>query len=113
MVPAVTIGGQENQFYLSRGRRLARLLRLSGFERRIFRTDILPVSIGFPFGLSVLVPVNMPLPTKIVTEVLEPIDVIAAYGPGFDVAEVDAHVRRVMQAALHRLSRERRVPILG
>lgn len=113
LVPAVTIGGQENQFYLSRGRRLARLLRLTGFERRVFRTDILPVSVGFPFGLSVLVPVNMPLPTKIVTEVLEPIDVIAVFGSDFDIAEVDAHVRRVMQAALHRLSRKRRVPILG
>ena len=113
IVPAVTIGGQENQLYLTRGRRLGRLLRLTNVERRLFRTDILPVSVGFPFGLSVLVPVNMPLPTKIVTEVLAPIDVIALYGEDFDVAEVDAHVRRVMQAALHRLSRKRRIPILG
>lgn len=113
IVPAVTIGGQENQLYLTRGRRLARLLRLTNVERRLFRTDILPVSVGFPFGLSVLVPVNMPLPTKIVTEVLEPIDVIARYGEDFDVAEVDAHVRRVMQAALHRLARARRMPIFG
>ncbi|MCX2932853.1 1-acyl-sn-glycerol-3-phosphate acyltransferase [Mycobacterium sp. CVI_P3] len=113
IVPAVSIGGQENQFYLTRGRWLARALRLAGLERRLGRTDILPISVGFPFGLSVLVPVNMPLPTKIITEVLKPIDVIAEYGDDADVVEVDAHVRRVMQAALHRLSRKRRIPILG
>ena len=113
IVPAVSIGGQETQFYLSRGRWLARALRLSGLERRLGRTDILPVSFGFPFGLSVLLPVNMPLPTKIVTEVLKPIDVAAEYGPAPDIAEVDAHVRRVMQAGLHRLARKRRFPVFG
>jgi len=113
IVPMVSIGGQETQLYLSRGQWLARRLGLDKFERRMFRTDILPISFGFPFGLSVLVPVNMPLPTKIVTEVLKPIDVVAEFGDDFDIAEVDAHVRRVMQAALHRLARKRRLPILG
>ena len=37
--------------------------------------EILPLSFGFPFGLSVFFPPNVPLPTKIVTQVLEPIDV--------------------------------------
>jgi hypothetical protein len=35
----------------------------------------LPIAVGFPFGLSIVVPVNMPLPTKIVTQVLQPIDI--------------------------------------
>ncbi|MGC2568678.1 MAG: glycerol acyltransferase, partial [Mycobacterium sp.] len=30
-----------------------------------------------------------------------------------DVAEVDAHVRSVMQSALTRLARRRRLPIIG
>lgn len=113
IVPMVSIGGQETQLYLSRGRWLSRALRLTGLERRLGRTDILPISFGFPFGLSVLVPVNMPLPVKIVTEVLTPIDVVAEFGEHPDAHEVDAHVRRVMQAALHRLARKRRFPILG
>lgn len=113
IVPMVSIGGQETQLYLSRGVWLARVLGLAKLERRLFRTDILPISFGFPFGLSVLVPVNMPLPAKIVTEVLAPIDVVAAYGEHFDNAAVDSHVRRVMQAALHRLARKRRLPMLG
>ena len=113
IVPMVSIGGQETQLYLSRGRRLAHALRLTALERRLARTDILPISIGFPFGLSVLVPVNMPLPAKIVTEVLKPIDVVAEFGEHHDVHQVDAHVRRVMQDALHRLARKRRFPIIG
>src|ERR1700757_442090 len=74
--PAVSIGGQENQLYLTRGTGLAKRL---GPIARAARTKIVPLSIGFPFGLSVagMIPPNFPLPTKIVTQVLEPIDIIA------------------------------------
>ena len=113
IVPVVSIGGQETQFFLARGRRLSRALGLSRWERKMFRTDILPVSFGFPFGLSVLVPVNMPLPSKIVDEVLEPIDVVGQWGEDPDPDKVDGRVRRVMQAALDRLARSRRFPIIG
>jgi 1-acyl-sn-glycerol-3-phosphate acyltransferase len=107
-VPAVTIGGQESQLFLTRGTRLARGLGLSRW-----RSDILPISVGFPFGLSVFMPPNVPLPTKIVAEVLEPIDAVAQFGDEPDVTDVDAHVRSAMQAALDRLARERRFPVLG
>ena len=113
IVLVVSIGGQETQLYLSRGRRLSRALGLSGLERRLFRTDILPVSFGLPFGLSVLVPVNMPLPSKIVAEVLEPINVAAMWDHDPDLARIDGRVRRAMQAALDRLARRRRLPIIG
>jgi len=59
------------------------------------------------------VPPNLPLPTKIVTQVLEPIDIIARFGPDPDVDEVDVYVRSVMQGALHELARKRRFPIIG
>jgi len=68
---------------------------------------------GFPFGLSVGIPPNLPLPTKITTQVLDPIDVAAEFGPDPDVAEVDAAVRGRMQAALDELKRQRRFPVLG
>lgn len=108
IVPAVSIGGQETQLFLTRGNWLARRL---GITRA--RVDILPMSFGVPFGLSVVFPPNVPLPAKIVTEVLEPIDVTAQFGKDPDVDEVDAHVRSVMQTALDRLARERRFPVLG
>lgn len=108
IVPMVSIGGQENQLYLSRGAWLAKRL---GLKQRI-RAELLPVSFGFPFGLAVL-PVNLPLPTKLMTRVLEPIDVVAEFGDDPDVATVDAHIRTVMQEALDELAAERRFPVLG
>src|SRR6201999_356721 len=108
IVPTVSIGAQEPQLFLTRGNWLARTLGLTKA-----RMDILPVSFGFPFGLSVIFPPNLPLPSKVVTEVLEPIDITARFGKDPDVAEVDEHVRSVMQTALHRLAKQRRFPILG
>jgi 1-acyl-sn-glycerol-3-phosphate acyltransferase len=108
IVPTVSIGGQETQLFLTRGNWLARRLGLTKA-----RMEILPVSLGFPFGLSVIFPPNLPLPAKIVTEVLQPIDVTARFGADPDVEEVDAHVRSVMQTALDRLGRQRRFPVLG
>lgn len=73
----------------------------------------MPISIGWPFGLSVFFPPNVPLPSKIVMEVLDPIDIVADFGDDPDVDEVDAHVRSVMQRSLDRLAVERRFPVLG
>jgi 1-acyl-sn-glycerol-3-phosphate acyltransferase len=109
IVPAVAIGGQESQVYLSRGEWMARLLRLD----KLMRVKILPISFGFPFGLSAVLPVNVPLPTKIVMQVLPPIDIVAEFGADPDIDEVDGLVRHVMQRALDELAEERRLPVLG
>lgn len=109
IVPSVSIGGQESQIYLSRGTGVAKLLRLD----KLLRAKILPISVGFPFGLSAVLPVNIPLPTKIVTKVLEPIDIVALFGEDPDIDEVDAHVRHVMQVALDELAAERKLPVIG
>jgi 1-acyl-sn-glycerol-3-phosphate acyltransferase len=108
IVPMVSIGGQETQLFLARGDSIARRL---GLKR--LRAEILPISIGFPFGLSVFFPPNLPLPAKIVTRVLEPIDITAQFGEDPDIKMVDLHVRAVMQEALDELARERRFPVLG
>ena len=109
IVPSVSIGGQENQLFLSRGQWLAKLVRID----KLMRTKFLPLSFGFPFGLSMVLPVNLPLPTKIVTQVLAPIDIVAEFGEDPDVEEVDAHVRGVMQHALDTLAGQRRLPLIG
>jgi len=110
IVPAVGIGGQETQIFLSRGTWLAKRL---GPIARLARTKIVPISFGFPFGLSLVVPPNVPLPAKITMRVLPPIDLTAEFGADPDIDEVDARVRRVMQRALDELAAERRLPILG
>ncbi|KKW65094.1 glycerol acyltransferase [Mycolicibacterium elephantis] len=110
IVPTVGIGGQETQIFLSRGTWLAERL---GPIARLARTKIVPISFGFPFGLSLVIPPNIPLPSKIVMQVLPPIDIEAEFGADPDIDEVDAHVRRVMQRALDELAAERRLPVLG
>ncbi len=61
IVPTVGIGGQETQIFLSRGTWLAKRL---GPIARLARTKIVPISFGFPFGLSLVVPPNIPLPRR-------------------------------------------------
>jgi len=109
IVPSVSIGGQENQLFLSRGEWLAKATRMD----KLMRAKILPISFGFPFGLSMIIPLNMPLPTKIVTRVLPPIDIVAEFGEDPDVVEVDAYVREVMQRGLDALATQRRLPVFG
>jgi 1-acyl-sn-glycerol-3-phosphate acyltransferase len=110
IVPTVSIGGQETQLFLSRGTGIAKAL---GPIARLARTKILPISFGFPFGLSVVLPANVPLPAKITMTALPPIDIVAEFGEDPDIDEVDAHVRQVMQRALDELAAERRLPVLG
>jgi len=108
IVPSVSIGAQDSQLFLTRGMGLAKRL---GLKR--LRVEILPISIGFPFGLSMFILPNLPLPTKIVTRVLEPINIVEQFGEDPDVGQVDAHVRAVMQSALDEMAHQRRFPIIG
>jgi 1-acyl-sn-glycerol-3-phosphate acyltransferase len=109
IVPVVSIGGQETQFFLTRGTWLAKRI---GLIKRLTRSEIVPIAVGFPFGVT-LGGVNLPLPSKIVTQVLPAIDITARFGEDPEIAEVDAYVRKVMQKALDRLAKQRRFPVLG
>jgi 1-acyl-sn-glycerol-3-phosphate acyltransferase len=106
IVPVVSIGGHETQLFLTSGVRLAKTFRL----QKLMRTRVFPVTVGVPFGLA---PVNLPLPSKIVVQVLNPIDPPAADASDEERAAVDKRVRAVMQRAMNKLARERRLPVLG
>jgi 1-acyl-sn-glycerol-3-phosphate acyltransferase len=110
LVPVVSIGGHETAMFVSRGERLAQLLRLD----RLFRLKVLPISLALPWGLNVGDFLgHIPLPAKITIETLPPINLRAEFGPDPDLDEVHDHVMRVMQDALDALAAERRLPILG
>ena len=110
IVPVVAIGGQETALFLSQGEGLARALRLD----KLFRLKVLPISIAAPWGLNVGDMLgHLPLPAKIVVEVLPPIRLRDEFGPEPDVDEVHAHVTRVMQDTLDALAAERRLPVIG
>jgi hypothetical protein len=106
----VSIGGQETALFLSRGERLARLLRLD----RLARLKVLPISLALPWGLNIGdVAGHIPLPAKITTQVMEPLDLRREFGPEPDVDRVyDAVVAR-MQRTLDALAAERRLPVIG
>lgn len=109
IVPMVSIGGQEDQIHLTRGEWIAKFSPFQG----LMRSKYFPISFGFPFGLTPAFPPNLPLPTKIVSQVLDPIDLEAEFGEDPDIAEVDAEIRSRMQAALDELARQRRFPVIG
>ena len=77
IVPVVSLGGQESQFFLTRGQWIGRRMPW----RSLMRTDLFPIGIGFPFGLAPS-PFNLPLPTRITTRVLAPIDPSTVLGEG-------------------------------
>ncbi len=108
IVPVVSIGGHETQLILSRGEWLAKLNPLSKF----FRSTVAPIAVGLS-GISVGVPTQIPLPSKIVTSFLEPIDIRAEFGEEPDIAAVDTEIRSRMQAELDRLAASRRFPVIG
>jgi 1-acyl-sn-glycerol-3-phosphate acyltransferase len=110
IVPVVSIGGQETALFLSRGDALARLLRLD----RLLRLKVLPISLALPWGLNVGdFAGHIPLPAKIVVEVLPRIDLRDEFGPEPDVDEVYDEIVARMQDALDALASERRWPVLG
>jgi 1-acyl-sn-glycerol-3-phosphate acyltransferase len=110
IVPVVSIGGQQTALFLSRGAWLSRLLRAD----RLLRLKVVPLSLALPWGLNVgdLLG-HIPLPAKVTTEVLPPIDLREQFGSTPDPDEVYAHVTQVMQESLDALAAERRLPVLG
>lgn len=110
IVPVVAIGGQETAFFLARGDGLARRLALD----RLLRLKVLPISLALPWGLNVGDFLgHVPLPAKIVVEVLPPIDLREELGPDPDVDQAYAEVVARMQRALDGLAAERRWPVIG
>src|SRR3954453_11003521 len=110
LVPVVAIGGQETSLFLSRGETIARALMLD----KLFRLKVLPISLAIPWGLNIGDFMgHVPLPAKIVVEVLPPIDLREEFGPEPDLNAVYDEVISRMQAALDALAAERRLPIIG
>jgi 1-acyl-sn-glycerol-3-phosphate acyltransferase len=110
IVPVVSIGGQETALFLSRGERLAKAFALD----RLFRLKVLPISLAPPWGLNVGDMLgHLPLPAKITSEALPPIDLRREFGDDPDLDEVYDHLVRLMQETLDALAAERRWPVLG
>jgi 1-acyl-sn-glycerol-3-phosphate acyltransferase len=107
IVPVVSSGGQQTFLPLTDGARLAKALRLD----RLGRLKVLPVSLALPWGLNVGDMLgHLPLPVKIIQQVLPPIDVAERFGDDDDRAYDYVTLR--MQETLTSLAAERLVPFL-
>jgi 1-acyl-sn-glycerol-3-phosphate acyltransferase len=113
IVPVATIGGHDTVFVLSEGRFIA---KWTGLGKRL-RGATAPIISGFPFPLAVeILPMHLPLPAKIRTEFLVPIELDPDPEKAGDKQYVDAMYREVqgaIQAGMDRLAKRRSFPVFG
>lgn len=113
IVPVATVGGHDTVFVLSEGKFLA---KWTGLGKRLRGANI-PIIAGFPFPLAIeILPAHIPLPAKIRTELLDPIEVDHDPERINDQEYVDkiyTEVQNAIQSGMDRLAKKRRFPILG
>ncbi|GAA3158920.1 lysophospholipid acyltransferase family protein [Blastococcus jejuensis] len=117
ILPVATVGGHDTVFVLSEGKWLANAVdKLLGLKKTL-RGSNLPIISGFPFPLAVeILPAHLPLPAKIRTELLDPIEVDDDPDRVQDEAYVQKiydQVQRAIQAGMDRLAAKRTLPVLG
>jgi 1-acyl-sn-glycerol-3-phosphate acyltransferase len=117
ILPVATIGGHDTVFVISEGKWLANALdKVTGLKKTL-RGASLPIVAGFPFPITVeVLPAHLPLPAKIRTELLEPIEVSADPGRADDekyVRSVYEQVEASIQAGMDRLAAKRSLPVFG
>ncbi|MBW2162622.1 MAG: hypothetical protein JRH14_22135 [Deltaproteobacteria bacterium] len=109
IIPVVSAGSHDVWWVVSDGRWLSRLLR----THRFLRTDVLPITVSVPWGLTVGAPPFLPLPVRIFIDVLEPIYFERSGPEAADdasyVEECHQRVLDAMQLALDQLMQERRI----
>jgi 1-acyl-sn-glycerol-3-phosphate acyltransferase len=112
IVPIATVGGADSMPVLLRGRRLAHWLQLD----KIARLKLFPIALSAPWGIGPAMLPEIPLPTKIRTAFLDPIELDSNPDRANDDEYVQAkydEVRESIQTGMDTLARRRRFPIFG
>jgi 1-acyl-sn-glycerol-3-phosphate acyltransferase len=112
IVPLAQSGAADTFIVLTDGQRIAKLLQLD----KIARSKVFPIAVGFPLGLAPGVIPQIPLPAKLRSEILEPVDVGDDPEREDDDDFVDrkySEVERSLQTGMRRLARRRKFPIFG
>lgn len=112
IVPVVSVGAHETLYVVNDGQRLARQLMFD----RLFRVKTIPVTIGFPIGVTLGGLGTLPLPAKIVQRVLPRIELDEPPAAADDPRRVERcfeHVRQQMQRGLDQLAARRKNIFLG
>jgi 1-acyl-sn-glycerol-3-phosphate acyltransferase len=115
IVPVATSGGSDTVFVLSEGRWLADGLDKVFGLKDTLRGVTLPIISGFPIPLAVeLLPAHLPLPAKIRTRLLEPIELDDDPERANDneyVEKIYSEVEHVLQQGVNDLAKKRRLPV--
>jgi 1-acyl-sn-glycerol-3-phosphate acyltransferase len=117
ILPVATVGGHDTVFVVSEGKWLANALdKVTGLKNTL-RGSNLPIIAGLPFPMVIeVLPAHVPLPAKIRTELLEPIEVDHDPDRAQDAAYVQKiydQVEAAIQAGMDRLAAKRTLPVLG
>lgn len=111
IVPVASVGGHDTVFVVSEGRWLARLAGIGP----MLRSATAPIVVGPPFGLTLeTIPMHLPMPAKIRTEILDPIVLEGGPDRQNDKTYVDEIYDRVeadLQDGMDRLAAQRRFPV--
>ena len=112
IVPVANLGASDTLFVLTDGQMIAKTLRLD----KLLRAKAAPIGLGFPLGLTLAVIPQIPLPAKLRSEILEPIELEGGDGARFDDEYVEQKEREVvaaLQAGVDRLAEKRSFPLFG
>jgi 1-acyl-sn-glycerol-3-phosphate acyltransferase len=112
IVPIATVGGADAMPVLIRGDRLSKTLGLD----RLLRLKVFPMAISLPWGIAPAMLPQFPLPAKIRTRLMPPIELDGDPKRADDAVYVDRKYRAVqdtIQAGMDALARRRALPLFG
>ena len=113
IVPILSIGGHETFFVLHRGAKLAELLGV----KKYLRSESFPIFLGLPWGIGIGPIFHLPLPSKCMVEVGEPIS-LEGYTPEdandpVKLSELYNRVQGTLQKMMDKRAAKRKFPVLG
>jgi 1-acyl-sn-glycerol-3-phosphate acyltransferase len=112
IVPVANVGASDTLFVLGGGETIAKALQLD----KLLRAKTFPIGLGFPLGLAPAAIPQIPMPAKLRSEILEPIDLEGVEGQRFDdeyVEHAEQCVVDSLQSGMDRLAKKRRFPLFG
>jgi 1-acyl-sn-glycerol-3-phosphate acyltransferase len=112
IVPIATVGGADAMPVLIRGDRLSRALGLD----RFLRLKVFPLAISLPWGIAPAALPQFPLPAKIRTRLMPPVELDHDAQRADDDEYVERKYREVqesIQSGMDALARKRALPLFG
>jgi 1-acyl-sn-glycerol-3-phosphate acyltransferase len=109
IVPVAQVGGPDTMPVITDGRRIAKAFRLD----KLLRSNVFPIAVGVPFGVAPGMIPQFPLPAKLRTEILDPIQVRGSADNDAYVTRKAREVEDAIQKGVDRLAKKRRFPFLG